>query len=221
VTPQIRAFFEICQDLEKALAWVEQHLGKIFNDGSRARGYLRDAIALNEQWAVDGGKAVIEKRTLDSLLNSMTQADTIGQVIGFLSRHPAPDAELVQKIFESLQGPLHPKDESAKSNQARNLFFELRILSQCLKAGLPAESCLHPDVKTWLDGVPIHIECKRVFAASKIESLVSSGRKQLRSQIEQAPDVLGIIALDLTRPLTDSPRKPLLRKFAQVLNASL
>ena len=131
--------------------------------------------------------------------NSLREGDIGGQVIEAIRNLGIPDPDLPKKIFDALQGPEHAKDETATSNAARNLFFELRVLTLCVKAGLKAEARLHPDVRVWVDGYPVHVECKRIFAGSNIKNLVTSARNQLRKQITEDPAVIGVIALDLSR----------------------
>src|ERR1700732_1127408 len=58
--------------------------------------------------------------------------------------------------------------------------------------------------KVWIDNNPIHVECKRIFAATNIKNLVTSARNQLRKQIESEPSVTGVIALDLSRLVTSN-----------------
>jgi hypothetical protein len=127
------------------------------------------------------------------------RADIIGQVAQDLISLGAADTKLAIQMFDSLQGPPLSRDEKPTSNKARKLFFELRILSRCLLAGLQAASCLHPDVKAIVDGRSVHIECKRVCAAGNLSNLVRSARNQLREQIKEHPFVVGVIAIDLTR----------------------
>src|SRR5205085_2846437 len=115
-----------------------------------------------------GAQALIGEKSLATLLNSLREGDIIGQVIASIRGTDTARA-LASRIFDALQGPEHAKDETASSNSARNLFFELRILGRCLAAGLEAKSCLHPDVRIEVDANVVHVECKRVFAASKLE----------------------------------------------------
>jgi hypothetical protein len=56
----------------------------------------------------------------------------------------------------------------------------------------------------WIDDNPVHVECKRIFAAINIKNLVTSPRNQLRKQIESEPSVTGAIALDLSPFVTSN-----------------
>jgi len=202
---QIRTFAEIETDLREGLAWIEARVGKTFRPTSRAKSYLRDVQQIERQLRIYGARSLFLNKSLATLLNSVREGDLIGQVIIAIRDLGLADADLPKTIFDALQGREHAKDETATSNNsARNLFFELRVLTLCLAAGLRAQSCVHPDVKVWIDDNPVHIECKRIFAASNIKGLVSSARNQLRKQIESEPSVTGVIALDLSRLVTSN-----------------
>jgi len=201
---RIRTFAEIETDLREGLAWIEERVGKAFRSKSRAKSYLRDVRQVERQLRIYGARSLILNKSLEILLNSVREGDLIGQVIISIRDLGLTDGGLATKIFDALQGPEHAKDETATSNSARSLFFELRLLTLCLAAGLRAESCVHPDVKVWIDDKPVHVECKRIFAASNIKNLVTSARNQLRKQIESEPSVTGVIALDLSRLVTSN-----------------
>jgi hypothetical protein len=81
--------------------------------------------------------------------------------------------------------PMLRVDLSPLSHGASEIATQLH--TPRLRAGLKAEPYLHPDVKVWIGGDVIHIECKRVVAAGNIKNLVSSARNQLRKQIEEEP----------------------------------
>jgi hypothetical protein len=201
---QIRTFTEIETDLREGLAWIEARVGKAFRSKSRAKRYLLDVQQVERRLRIYGARSLIFMKSLETLLNSVGEGDLIGQVIVAMRDLGIANSDLPNKIFDALQGPEHAKDGTGTSNSARNLFFELRVLTLFLAAGLKAESCVHPDVKVWIEGNPIHVECKRIFAASNIKNLVTSARNQLRKQIESEPSVTGVIAHDLSRLVTSN-----------------
>src|SRR5262249_17458831 len=105
MTPVNRPYDEIKKDLEEALKWIEEQLGKTFNANSRAMKYLSDIEQISNQWNIDGGDSLIKSRTLPAVLNSMTQGDSIGLVVKSLRTYCQVAPDLLGKMFNSLQGP--------------------------------------------------------------------------------------------------------------------
>jgi hypothetical protein len=80
----------------------------------------------------------MKEKSLPTQLNCSTMrgGDIIEQVIAPIRILGISDPDLPKKIFDALRGPEHAKHETATSNAARNLFFELRVLTPCVKADL-------------------------------------------------------------------------------------
>ncbi len=196
----VRSFDEIRKDLADAIALVEKELGKKLNSECRAMQYLRDVDEIARTWQADGGHAAIERHGARRLVNSLMEADVLGFVNKLLAPRLGSDRQLLKKIEQCLYGPLHADEEKGGGAiQARNFFFELRLLGQLTNANLAAISGEHPDIRTEVKGYPILIECKRASSRPNLRTLASKGREQLNRQLEQDRSAFGIIAFDFTK----------------------
>jgi hypothetical protein len=197
--PQIREFREIRDDLEAAIEWIKKRGGRV--DSSRLSTYLSDLNALEASWQVDGGDALIRQKSHRRVLNSLMEADAIGQVVKILrTQNPVPES-INDKLFTCVCGPILPEDENAaaSSNRARNFFFELRLLALFLTAGLPAKPGESPDIETAIDGRVVYLECKRAFSLKSLKNLTSGAIDQLLNAFDRDSCAIGVIAFDLTK----------------------
>jgi hypothetical protein len=200
VSTKIRPFSDILKDLRDAISWAESR-GIIMNASSRIKSYLTHVEAIEQAWRSDGGEALIQKETLDNLVNSLMEGDIIGQVVKEIRKIDFVDNKLLENIDKICAGPRRTEDESDRTstNRARNLFFELRLGAQFLMARLPVRFGEGADLVTSIDGRTVYIECKRAFTANKLGQLISDARDQLIKNLGRNPLGFGIIALDLTR----------------------
>jgi hypothetical protein len=104
-----------------------------------------------------------------------------------------------RKLARVLQGPPLPTDESANTNEGRNVLFELTMASKLWGAGLAPELG-EPDIRCWLDRRAVYVECKRPFSRQGARQAYTDALGQLAAALPSAPvGARGIIALSITR----------------------
>lgn len=104
-------------------------------------------------------------------------------------------------LVDILSGSEYRSEETVANNKARNTMFELLLLSDFIKAGLPAQlGDQNPDIQLNFKDKNYHIECKRVFNNndSAVRNNIINARNQLLKQFDN-PSVVGIIALSVDR----------------------
>ena len=122
--------------------------------------------------------------------------------------HDYPDWSVLKEKIKLLNGGVNsPADETSSNTIARNIQFELKLLSEFKAAGVRCElGNPNPDIKMLgsLVGQSYAVECKRIFSAndSSVHNNINSARDQLKELLSNNPDQTGIIALDITRRLT-------------------
>jgi hypothetical protein len=222
---QIREFTDIRADLQAAMEWIKQRGGRA--DSGRLYNYLRDVEALELSWREDGGRALIQQKPFRQILNSLMEADAIGQIVKTLrQQNPIPES-INDKLFECVCGPVLPEDEVAatSSNRARNFFFEFRLLARLLNAGLQARVGESPDIETTIDARTVYLECKRPISVKSLKNLTSKAIDQLLNALSRDSFAIGAIAFDFTKIISpdyitylDQTRAPstLLRKAGEV-----
>ncbi|NPT61655.1 hypothetical protein [Paraburkholderia elongata] len=190
--------------MAEAIKLIQRLLCKEINNSCRAAQYLRDVGELVQTWRADAGQAAIAKHGARRLVNSLMEADALGFVTLLLAEQLESDKILLAKLEKCFNGPLQTEDEVGKrSIEARNFFFEMRLLGQLTYAKLPAVSGEAPDVQTAIVGKPVLIECKRAFSRNNLTSLTRKAREQLDRELEANPEAVGFIAFDFTRILPD------------------
>lgn len=119
-----------------------------------------------------------------------------------------PDSVLLRNKLKLMNdGVNSPADETPTNAIARNIQFELILFSELRKAGVVCKLCEpNPDIEitSQLIGHSYAIECKRIysFSDSKVHSSIIDARDQLNQLLSKKPYQTGIIALDVTRRLT-------------------
>ena len=104
-----------------------------------------------------------------------------------------------RKLARVLQGPPLPTDESANTNEGRNVLFELTMASKLWRAGLEPELG-EPDIRCWVDGRAVYVECKRPFSRRGARQAYTDATGQLAAALRDAPvGARGIVALSITR----------------------
>lgn len=122
--------------------------------------------------------------------------------------HDYPDRPVLKEKIKLLNGGVNsPADETSSNTIARNTQFELKLFSEFKAAGVRCElGNPNPDIKmpSSLVGKSYAVECKRIFSASdsSVHDNISSARDQLIELLTDNPGQTGIIALDITRRLT-------------------
>lgn len=118
------------------------------------------------------------------------------------------DTALLKEKVKILNGGVNsPADETGGNTAARDAQFELKLFSEFKEAGIECRLCdPNPDIEipSNLIGHSYAIECKRIFSASdsSVHNNINSARDQLDELLNNSPNQTGIIALDVTRRLT-------------------
>jgi hypothetical protein len=104
-----------------------------------------------------------------------------------------------RKLTSILQGPPLPTDEDPNTNQARNVLFELTMASKLWRAGLAPELG-EPDIRCWMNGRALYLECKRPFSRRGARQAYTDALGQLATGLRGAPvGARGAVALSITR----------------------
>lgn len=106
---------------------------------------------------------------------------------------------LKEKLHKYMKGNILPSEENTNNNEAKNIGFELRLVSKFLSDGYDVTyGQNNPDILVKVDGIKYYIECKRIFSESKIEAAISDGKNQLDGLLVN-DDCFGIIAVSFSR----------------------
>lgn len=106
---------------------------------------------------------------------------------------------LKEKIKKYIKGNILPSEETINNNEAKNIGFELSLVSKFISDGYNAVLCKdNPDILVSIENRRYFIECKRVFSESGIESAVEDGKCQLIRTLGDNND-FGIIAISFSR----------------------
>lgn len=104
-----------------------------------------------------------------------------------------------EKMKKYIKGSILPSEETVSNNEAKNIGFELSLVSKFLSGGYDAILCKdNPDILVSIENRRYFIECKRVFSESGIESAVEDGKYQLNRMLKDNSD-FGIIAISFSR----------------------
>ncbi len=132
---------------------------------------------------------------------ALVEALEFGDLVGHLkSRDPV---RLKTKLVHVLGGPELPSDESATSNYARNIQFELFLASVLWKAGFAPSLEEHPDVRCQVQNQSFHFECKRLFSVRKLADRIRDASEGLRVSRKTGSDPLArwVIVISLAHIL--------------------
>lgn len=146
-----------------------------------------------EKWSTDFKHAVYDLTELLEIYNAVNDYS---------------DVSLLREKIKILNGGTSsPADETGVNTAARDVQFELKLLSELTKAGITCELAEpKPDIKikSSLIGHSYAIECKRIFSSrdSSVHDNINSARNQLKELFMNDQQITGIIALDVTRRLT-------------------
>ncbi|OGU71459.1 MAG: hypothetical protein A3H45_00050 [Ignavibacteria bacterium RIFCSPLOWO2_02_FULL_55_14] len=136
---------------------------------------------------------------LQEYLVALSECFEFGDIISQLQH--LPHEVLAPKLKTILKGPLLPSDENANSNAARNILFELNIAARLKHAGIEPQLGEHPDVRCEIAGKTLFIECKRPFTETRLGENIEHAANQLLTDLASVPDVIGIIAVSLSKAL--------------------
>lgn len=190
---------------KSACEWLTE-LGVAF-DNTRIQRYENDLEIITEFQESGRISELLAQRGFPQLMNSLIEAQEITVIHRGL--HDSKDADLANRLKKIVKGTVLTSDESLKSNNARNIGFELLIASAFAAAGLPID--LEPPNDVWLplQEYPVAIECKRPFSYAKVENRLRKGFNQLvaRYQSHSNPsNVRGIVALSISKIENDGSK---------------
>ena len=141
----------------------------------------------------------------EQALIALMEAAEVSLLLPYLQQCNRDD--IFPKLKECLGGPFMPNDENPKSNQARNIQFELFLASTLWRAGFQPVLGLHPDLKCRVGNKWLFIECKRLFSSSPraLRDNIGKAATQLQENRRNAsPGTRGLIAISLSRILNPS-----------------
>lgn len=120
--------------------------------------------------------------------------------IPYLATLPSP--LVTQKLRLVLGEPSALADESAESNQSRNILFETHLAARAWRADLTTHLGPVSDVICDFQGRHLFIECKRPLWAKRLRRRIRGAEEQLRRHLDVAlPESRGVIAISLSRLL--------------------
>lgn len=146
-----------------------------------------------EKWSTEFKHAVYDLTELLDIYNSIKDY---------------PDKTILKEKIRLLNGGVNsPANETGTNTYARNFQFELKLFSELAGAGITCRlKDPNPDIEvaSKLVGYTYAIECKRIysFRDSSVHDSINDARDQLNELLSENPNQTGIIALDVTRRLT-------------------
>ena len=124
------------------------------------------------------------------------------------------------KLERVLQGTPLLTDETPRSNESRNILFELSLASSLWKAGFRPELGENPDLACEAAGKRLLFECKRLLSPSKVRRRIMEARDQLRRDVTtDIPGSRGVIAVSLSKILSPGNKVLVVTESNRVLNA--
>lgn len=131
---------------------------------------------------------------------------------------------IAAKLRKAVRGPTHASDETQRTTEARNVFFEAVVAARSHRpsAGIEAILDAESDTGIRLQKKQIWIECKRVMTIGKIYDNARAASKQLESRLEKmvGANHRAIVAIDVSK-IFNQGDKILVRDSGAELIASL
>jgi hypothetical protein len=113
------------------------------------------------------------------------------------------DADLKRHVESYATGPTNYTEENVatSSNLARNIAFELVLISKLANAGIPLDFSIKTDVAASFDKRSLLFECKRPQSVDALEKRIKEASRQLDAKYGSAQRLRhrGIIALDISK----------------------
>lgn len=145
---------------------------------------------------------IATKTVTDGKLDGMAQVEAmeLAALVDYLEAcKPDPVAP---KLKHALRGPYLPDDEDEGSNEGRNFLFELTVAEKLSRAGLAPQLGEHPEILVNVRGIPLFVQCKRVFSERRVSRCIARAEAQLKDDLATAPnEARGLIAVSLSRLL--------------------
>ncbi|MBI3223359.1 MAG: hypothetical protein HYZ46_09955 [Nitrosomonadales bacterium] len=184
-------------DLERALAWM-QSLGIVY-ERTRIGEYKRAIDTLINIYETDD-----EKRIQNEFSRIVTAAFEANDLIAIHKGLACSfDAELRSHIGRYVKGPSNYTQEitATSSNAARNIGFELLVMTKLVSAGIDINFEIKTDVAAHFDNRSIIFECKRPQSLGKLGENVKDAFRQLETKYRNPVHVRhrGIVAIDISK----------------------
>lgn len=201
---QTYTFKSLLSDLAGMDEWLEQNgINKKETRVHWAIGVLREAA---EGWETFGktGQPTRVGRAPDYPFGLVEALEFRDILLAFRNE---PRQIMEPKLSHVINGPGRPSEETKKTNQPRNIQFELALASEWRHAGLSVKIG-DPDITLQIQDVCLLVECKRPFADHSIRSNLLAAAKQIGKKLESQGDqaARGLIAISVSRVLNPGTR---------------
>jgi hypothetical protein len=198
-------FEEILDGLQQSLAFCESvglgrqaEIGRLGQYSRRIQKLLEVLPRLSDSSVTDEESRRLEQDG-DLYRAALCEGVEVCEITDYLCRERPAGFESRLKIV--LDGPELPSEEDTKSNQARNIQFELLTARDIAIAGIQPRLA-EPDIRIEVLGRPFHIACKRVFSEAKLRTRLREAGEQLHRSLRDEPATArGIVAMSLSRLL--------------------
>lgn len=194
-----RQYAEIIADLEAFERYL-QSIG-IRNGPDRLRRIITKLHEI-ESARVQGTLAVLHRRPdVVDLVWSLVEGQEFADIFqGIRDYDPVIVKSLMQKV---LKGPLHPLQETYRSNLGRNTTFELRLGAALRRVGATVALGQRADLCIDHGGVHVYVECKRPFSEQGIRQNIVKARAQLQQRFRSDPHpvTVGLVAISVSKAL--------------------
>lgn len=191
------SYSAVLESVDEAIAWL-QELG-VSCTVNRVAEYKR---ALRTLADASDRSAVLQKH-LSEVNAAIFETYELIEIYKTLSGRY--DEKIKEQINAVTSGPLMYSTENSgsSSNRARNVAFELAVMSLLVRANLELEFGSLADAVAKLENRTIFFECKRPQNLSAVERRVKDAIGQLKIRINGAQKVRqrGIVAIDITKAL--------------------
>lgn len=112
--------------------------------------------------------------------------------------HSDHSPAIVQALKRALSGPVLAIDENPKNRDGRNIWYELALAAEWRLHGASV-ALKEPDLRLTRDGITFLVACKRPASEGSIQANIADAIKQLRHNLERAPDNhFGVAAISLS-----------------------
>jgi hypothetical protein len=171
-------------------------------EGSRFekhRAWVAELIAELKTGGQEAARAAFHRDPVRSF-TALTEGSELAGILPFLL---SVSPEMIKrKLRDVLKGPPLATAETANTNQARNVLFELNVASKLWRGGFAPELGEQPDVGCWVDGRAVYVECKRPFSENGARQAYTDALAQIDIGLKSAPaGARGVVALSVTRLL--------------------
>jgi hypothetical protein len=182
--------------------------------GSRFEMYQRDLLELRDRLLRGGAQAIKElvagpEEQRVRYVNAILQAGDLAVTVPYMK---ASDPKRLKPKLQRILGKADVllADETERSNDARNIQFELAMAARLATADFEAVlgDRPDPDVACRVGEDRIHVECKRPFSPGSIQGNISDAQGALRESLGRDPTARGLVMISIMN--TAEPRHHML-----------